>query len=902
MKRNVIKTISALCFSLFLMGIVGMNAEASELRDENPERLEAVYAMDEEGNVFEIDGSAGIVEESETATFAMTRETVAKVVNINTNGNAVTEYTEYATGASGYTNGAYGADAAYLGEEDGYVIFMLSGVIGKVKASEVQVVNFSDVKTVSYYVVEDGYLKHRIAHKVTETSYSSLVNGKAPSYLKEDVKYYSYDGHYFYEDYLAMMTDYQNDTRANSLNPEKPHFNYYQFLPLRSRTEYTADEIYDLVNAKVTSDSKMRNKGRYFVQYQNSYGVNGLLMTGIGANESAWGTSSICNNKNNLFGINAVDSSPGSSANTFESIQNCIKQFAETYMSKRYLRPGYSYYHGGYLGNKASGINVSYASDPYWGEKAANIVYTLDKNGGNKDYGTYTIGVKNPISKMGTKPSSVNVRNGNSTEATKLYTTGALFGYAVLLPKKAAEGDFYKIHSDGVLNSDCTEINSSSGKYKFDKMYAYISTSYVNIVHEGNDITLTSLAIPKNVSAKYSDGKVVFKWKKVANAEGYYIYRKVGDGSYSRVKAITSADTLTYTDSNVKEGKIYTYTARAYHKSIWSSYYTAGVSVTIPGGTSDPVEPEKPVEPEEPELTYTKYKTTTKVNYRNGPGTDYDKKGSLEEGTTISVEDGYSKSANGYTWVRFKLDGKNYYVAKEYLEKVVNLTKPELVSAKCSDGVVTVKWKKVADAEGYYVYRKTGDNSFGKIGTVKKGTTVTYKDSTVKEGKTYIYTVKAYVGDKTSKYDSEGVSVKVPKAKTYTKYKTTAKVNYRTGAGTSYDKGGTLAKGTVISVEDGYSKKVDGYTWVRFKLDGKNYYVAKEYLEKNVTYTKYKTTTKVNYRTGPGTSYDKGGSLAQGTVISVEDGYSKSADGYTWVRFKLDGKNYYVAKKYLEKQ
>ena len=334
MKRNVMKTIGAFCLGILLMGFAGVNVEAEELRDENPQRLEKVYGMDEEGNLFEIDDTAGVVEVEEraTATYALRRAATAKVVNFNTKGNSVTEYTEYATGAAGYTNGAYGADGAYLGEEDGYVIFMLSGVIGKVDADDVQVVDFEDVKTVTYYIVEDGTLKHRIAHKVTETSYSSLVNGPAPSYLNEDVRYYSYDGHYFYEDYLAMLTDYQNDTRKNSVNPEKPYFNYYQFLPMRSRTEYTADEIYNLVNAKVTDSSKMRNKGRYFVQYQNSYGVNGLIMTGIGANESAWGTSSICNNKNNLFGLNAVDSAPGSSANTYESIQNCIKQFAETYM------------------------------------------------------------------------------------------------------------------------------------------------------------------------------------------------------------------------------------------------------------------------------------------------------------------------------------------------------------------------------------------------------------------------------------------------------------------------------------------------------------------------------------------------------------------------------------------
>ena len=65
------------------------------------------------------------------------------------------------------------------------------------------------------------------------------------------------------------------------------------------------------------------------------------------------------------------------------------------------------------------------------------------------------------------------------------------------------------------------------------------------------------------------------------------------------------------------------------------------------------------------------------------------------------------------------------------------------------------------------------------------------------------------------------------------------------------------------------------------KLNGKNYYVASQYIKKGTTtttaktYTKYKTTTKVNYRTGAGTSYSKGGTLASGKTIQVEDGYKK---------------------------
>ena len=50
---------------------------------------------------------------------------------------------------------------------------------------------------------------------------------------------------------------------------------------------------------------------------------------------------------------------------------------------------------GGFLGNKASGVNVKYASDPYWGEKGMrNVAGVRIKANGNRDAGKYTIGVQ----------------------------------------------------------------------------------------------------------------------------------------------------------------------------------------------------------------------------------------------------------------------------------------------------------------------------------------------------------------------------------------------------------------------------------------------------------------------------------------------------------------------------
>ena len=417
-KRNKL-LICALAMSMVFTMMPGMTSKAagaegeteaavSDIQDENSQRLEEVTAMDEDGAIREIADVDGTVDEADgadgIALFAM-RSSSPQVVNFNTKGNAVTNYTDENTGSSGYTNGAYGADAAYLGmTSDGKIRFMLSGVTGTVSASDVQLVDYSSVADhVSYYTVSSGKLIHYISQDLEKAPTSAVNNGTAPSYLSEGVKYYSYDGHYFYTDYSVMLTDYQSGADgASAVNAGSPFSNYFQFLDMNLSTGYSGDELDSILNAAMANagvdqdDSKLTGTGNSFVKYQNTYSVNALLSLGIAINESAWGTSSICLTKNNIFGLNAVDSSPDD-AYAFPSIDGCIREFMDYQMANAYLKDGQWSNHGEYLGNKGGGINVSYASDPYWGEKAAAHAWNLDTLGGGRDYLSGTGGAEDPV-------------------------------------------------------------------------------------------------------------------------------------------------------------------------------------------------------------------------------------------------------------------------------------------------------------------------------------------------------------------------------------------------------------------------------------------------------------------------------------------------------------------------
>lgn len=472
------RTWVALVLGLSLLGTGSLAVPVFAANASGTKQEETVTSMDEDGNMQTVESGPKLIENP--AGPDKTRKGEPQVVNFRTKNNAVTEFIEQETAKPGYTNGAYGADAVYLGYANGKYKFMLSGVVGWVKEDEVQVVNLSQAKAVSCYEVKDGKLLHHIVQDMTTPGYAtSLNNGPAPSYLEPGVTYYSYDGHYFYKDYGVMVTDYRKDERSQSVNPQEPYYNYFQYLPMRSQSSYIGMEVNKMLDGTLKEGSKMKDTGELFVSNQNTYGVNALLMTGIAANESNWGKSSISQQKNNLFGLNATDKAPGANANQYESVIACIEDFANGWMSKGYLYPKDYRYNGGFLGNKASGLNVKYASDPYWGEKAANIVWRLDHTMGEKDAGKYTLAVKEIVPK---EHVSVNIRKEPSASSTLLYKTGKAANYVVLVRNQEAKDGFYEIQSDGVLDEKREGVVKSSGNYSFEQMYGYMSADYLTLI------------------------------------------------------------------------------------------------------------------------------------------------------------------------------------------------------------------------------------------------------------------------------------------------------------------------------------------------------------------------------------------------------------------------------------
>lgn len=252
------------------------------------------------------------------------------------------------------------------------------------KTVDVVIWPLNQVTTPSYYIVQDGILKHWAGTSLDGGSGSMLYVGSAPDFLEPGKKYASYDGNYFYyadniQDAIWNLTlDLKENTKKRAVNSGNPYYSYFNNLSFRSKSNYTADEINRYITAHTASDSKLRNLGAALKEAENTYGVNALLTLSVAINESGWGQSRIAKDKNNLFGMGAIDSDPYNGAYKYPSTRESVLDFTKNFISNQYANPRDWKYWGAFLGNKNLGANVKYASDPFWGEKAASYAMQID--------------------------------------------------------------------------------------------------------------------------------------------------------------------------------------------------------------------------------------------------------------------------------------------------------------------------------------------------------------------------------------------------------------------------------------------------------------------------------------------------------------------------------------------
>ena len=477
MKRIIIYIMSLiLCLGFMTNSINATSTHVNEMSDE-------FVGFDENGNLIQYDTNEledEVLDSSSSmismATLDDEKAITYGVVNFRVKSSAyeITTYTNCANNQQGYLNGYTMSDGAYLGMVNGKVKFKAAGVTGLVDPSEVSIVDYSNAKTISMYKVTDGKLYHYIANIITKNSDYFSINfvGASPNYLKSDTTYYSYDGHYFYTNFNKMIDDYKNNVFTNAVNGNSPYYNYFQYLPARSKTSLTAAQ-FDEYTASMVSSGKLLNAGSSLISNQNTYGVNALIMYANAVMESGWGQSQIALDKNNLFGHGAADNNPYYGANGYSSVNECIKYHAKVFISEGYCDPkdASGRYYGSHVGDKESGINVKYGSDPYWGEKIAHVCWSVQSRFGGNEFNKYTLGIANSNVSFYTNPGS-----------NLLFNSGNFSSYPIILLNK--QNGYYKVQSDATLNSNRTSITQDNGVYNYDLYYAYIKADCVYALNE----------------------------------------------------------------------------------------------------------------------------------------------------------------------------------------------------------------------------------------------------------------------------------------------------------------------------------------------------------------------------------------------------------------------------------
>ncbi len=279
--------------------------------------------------------------------------------------------------------------------------------------------------------------------------------------------------------------------------------------------------------------------------------------------------------------------------------------------------------------------------------------------------------------------------------------------------------------------------------------------NYMGTVMKGFTIKLGTTTIS---SAKNTTSGVKVTWSKVTGASGYYVYRKVSGGSYSKVKTISGTSTVSWTDSSLTSGKTYYYKIKAYYGSTTTTssaasikYLTAGVISSLTNITSGV------------KITWTKVSGASGYYvYRKTSGGSFSKIATITSGSTVTYTDTKVKSKNATTYI-YCVKAYSGSTTSSYKSKTtVRLTTPTLSSVTNSASKkMTVKWSKVSSVTGYQIqYATTSTFSSYKTVTVSGASSVSKVISSLTKGKTYYVRLRTYKTVSGTKYYSAWSSKK----------------------------------------------------------------------------------------------------------------------------------------------
>ena len=365
----------------------------------------------------------------------------------------------------------------------------------------------------------------------------------------------------------------------------------------------------------------------------------------------------------------------------------------------------------------------------------------------------------------------------------------------------------------------------------------------------------TFFAPPVISSLQNVFGGVTVKWSKNSAIDSYRIYRKTKNTGW---KQIGTSDSGSFTDTTAESGISYTYTLRALDaENNFVSYCNGGKSVTyVKAPTINKIE---------------NTVTGSKISWGKCSGASkyrvyYLKNKSwkaLGNTTATSFTHNKLKSEIKYTYTVRCLDSKGNFASGYDKNGTSNifLNPPKISSLANINGGVEIKWNTLKYADGYRVYRKTKNTGWTRIGNTEDNT---FKDTNVKSGTAYTYTVRCVNEDGNfASYFNNGKSVTFVKTPTINKIENTA-----TGSKISWGKCSGASKYRVYYLKNKSWKALGNTSATSFTHN-------KLKSETKYTYTVRCLDSKGNFVSG----YDKNGTSNTFIAPPAISKVSKAANG-----------------------
>lgn len=452
-----------------------------------------------------------------------------------------------------------GFDGAYLGtqkyQDNYYVHVYISGYEGYMNLQDVQIIPSSLIVSQSYYSKQNGdWIFHEAISPLTSTKYDDMAVGSAPSWAKENQKYYTVDDeHYF------TKNIYQKGVTTNSVSQSAT--TYFQNLPMRSTAGYSGSQYQSYLKHMGYTKSQYYNATNAFVTAQDDYFMNSMMLFSLANHEGAYGTSNFSKTCNNFFGRGAIDSDPDQACEKygFDTPKDGILAQA-IFMTQNYADITWFGYHGSEFGDKSHGMNVSYASDPNWGKANASMMYNTDQYLGGKEedkYRIYEIKNSEPVytssslsSKVRLKPLGASEKNyaiprNNSKNPRVVVTDETSNAFKIELPTpKNVKNESY-----------CTWTDANNGAApNFDGTYGAKGTSYANPV--GKNVG--------NFACDYSSWGEQQAWYPKKDANNKTTYNVISDNKARTPGETSTKDNKTYCSN----GDLQTETTETYQSDV----------------------------------------------------------------------------------------------------------------------------------------------------------------------------------------------------------------------------------------------------------------------------------------------------------------------------------------------